>query len=104
MKPSRTGASHQRLSRIHHPPPGAAVRRRVPHPTDEEWVEFLGHFERSRLSLGAALTPPCIHQHACIRCPLLRPDPAQRPLPAEIRDNLIRRIDEAQRESCVGEA
>jgi hypothetical protein len=41
---------------------------------------------------------------ACIRCPLLRPDPAQRPRLAEIRDNLIARIGEAQREGWAGEA
>ena len=61
-------------------------------PTEEEWAEFLGHFERRKLSLGTcgrSYATPCIHEHACIRCPLLRPDPAQRPRLAEIRDNLI---------------
>jgi hypothetical protein len=76
-------------------------------PTDEEWEEFLGHFERRKLSLGTcgrAYATPCIHEHACIRCPLLRPDPAQRPWLAEIRDNLTARIGEAQREGWTGEA
>jgi len=76
-------------------------------PTDEEWEEFLGHFERRKLSLGTcgrAYATPCIHEHACIRCPLLRPDPAQRPRLAEIRDNLTARIGEAQREGWTGEA
>jgi transposase len=41
---------------------------------------------------------------ACIRCPLLRPGPAQRPRLAEIRDNLTARIGEAQREGRAGEA
>jgi hypothetical protein len=75
-------------------------------PTEEEWAEFLGHFERRRLSLGTcgrSYATPCIHEHACIRCPLLRPDPAQRPRLAEIRDNLIARIAEAQRECWAGE-
>ena len=62
-------------------------------PTDEEWAEFLGHFERRKLSpwatCGRSYATPCIHEHACIRCPLLRPDPAQRPRLAEIRDNLL---------------
>jgi integrase len=47
-------------------------------PTEEEWAEFLGHFERRKLSLGTCgrcYATPCIHEHACIRCPLLRPDP-----------------------------
>jgi len=43
-------------------------------------------------------------REACIRCPLLRPDPAQRPRLAEIRDNLTARIGEAQREGWTGEA
>ena len=76
-------------------------------PTDEEWAEFLGHFERRKLSLGTcgrSYATSCIHEHACIRCPLLRPDPAQRPRLAEIRDNLIARISEAQHEHWTGEA
>jgi hypothetical protein len=76
-------------------------------PTDEEWAEFLGHFERRKLSLGTcgrSYATPCIHEHACIRCPLMRPDPAQRPRLAEIRDNLIDRISEARREGWTGEA
>jgi hypothetical protein len=52
-------------------------------PTDEEWQEFLGHFERR---------------------PLLRVSPDQRPRLADIRDNLIIRIDEAHREGWTGEA
>jgi hypothetical protein len=44
-----------------------------------------------------------IHEHACIRCPLLRPDPAQRDRLLEICDNLVARIDEAQREGWLGE-
>ena len=36
-------------------------------PTEEEWAEFLGHFERRRLSLGTcgrSYGTPCIHEHA----------------------------------------
>jgi hypothetical protein len=56
-------------------------------PTDEEWQQFLGHFERRKVSAGLcgrAFAAPCIHEHACIRCPMLWPDPAQRPRIAEI--------------------
>jgi hypothetical protein len=38
-------------------------------PTDEEWEEFLGHFERRKLSLGTcgrSYATPCIHEHACL--------------------------------------
>jgi integrase len=76
-------------------------------PSDEEWEEFLGHFERRRLSLGdcgRAYGTSCIHEHSCIRCPLLRADPAQRPRLEEIRDNLTARISEARREGWAGEA
>jgi hypothetical protein len=45
----------------------------------------------------------CIHEHSCIRCPLLRPDPTQRHRLADIRDNLAARINEAQREGWLGE-
>ena len=50
-------------------------------PSDTEWEEFLGHFERRRVALGdcgRAYATSCIHEHSCIRCPMLRIDPAQR--------------------------
>ena len=75
-------------------------------PTDEEWEQFLGHFERRKLSVGncgRAFATPCIHEHACIRCPMLWPDPAQRPRIAEIHDNLTARIAEAEHEGWLGE-
>lgn len=76
-------------------------------PTDEEWDEFLGHFERRKVALGdcgRAYATPCIHEHACLRCPLLRPDPAQRPRLVEIRHNLGDRIAEAKHNGWGGEA
>ncbi|MGH9055910.1 MAG: tyrosine-type recombinase/integrase [Acidimicrobiales bacterium] len=75
-------------------------------PTDEEWQEFLGHFERRKVSIGTcarAFATPCIHEHACVRCPMLWPDPDQRPRLVEIRDNLVARIAEAEREGWLGE-
>lgn len=42
-------------------------------------------------------------REACIRCSLLRPDPAQRTWLEEVRDNLIARIAEAEREGWLGE-
>ncbi|MEV0226471.1 hypothetical protein [Streptomyces sp. NPDC050704] len=38
-----------------------------------------------------------------MRCSLLRPDPAQRSRLAEIRDNLVDRIAEAEGEGWLGE-
>jgi integrase len=75
-------------------------------PTDAEWAEFLGHFERRKVATGTcgrAFTTPCIHEHSCLRCSMHWPDPAQRPRIAEIRDNLIARITEAEREGWLGE-
>ena len=75
-------------------------------PTDEEWTEFLGHLERRKVSTGTcgrAFATPCIHEHACIRCPMLWPDPTQRERLVEIRENLTARITEAEREGWLGE-
>jgi hypothetical protein len=76
-------------------------------PTDTEWEEFLGHFERRRVALGdcgRGYGTSCIHEHSCIRCPMLRIEPAQRSRLEEIRDNLLARIAEAEREGWTGEA
>ncbi len=76
-------------------------------PTDEEWDEFIGHFEHRKVAVGdcgRSYDTACIHEHACIRCPLLRPDPATRPRLAQIRDNLIDRITEAESHRWLGEA
>jgi integrase len=76
-------------------------------PTDEEWEEFLGHFERRKVALGdcgRAYGASCVHEHSCVRCPLLRVDPAQRRRLEGIRDNLTARIGEAEREGWAGEA
>jgi len=83
--------------------PGAEYRT----PTDAEWEEFLGHFERRKLALGdcgRAYGTNCIHEHSCVRCPMLRIDPAQRHRLREIRDSLSARIAEAEREGWTGEA
>jgi len=65
------------------------------------------NFERRKVALGEcgrAYSSPCIHEHSCIRCPLLRVEPGQRQRLADIRDNLTARIAEAQREGWLGEA
>ena len=75
-------------------------------PTDAEWDEFLGHFERRKVAYGTcgrSYNTPCIHEHSCLRCPLLRPDPAQRTRLAEVHGNLLARIAEAEREGWLGE-
>jgi len=75
-------------------------------PTEEEWQAFFGHFERRKVSVGTcgrAFSTPCIHEHACVRCALLWPDPSQRGRLVEIRDNIVARISEARHEGWFGE-
>jgi len=75
-------------------------------PTGSEWQEFLGHFQRRKVELGdcgRAYGTTCHHEHACIRCALLRVDPAQRGRLAEIRDSLLARIDEVREHGWLGE-
>jgi integrase len=75
-------------------------------PTQEEWQAFFGHFERRKVSVGTCgrtFETPCIHEHACVRCALLWPDPTQRERLIDIRDNIVARISEARREGWLGE-
>lgn len=75
-------------------------------PTEEEWDQFLGNFERRKVAhgtCGRAFGSACIHEHACLRCSLLRPDPAQRARLVEVGNNLLARIAEAKREGWLGE-
>jgi hypothetical protein len=75
-------------------------------PTETEWEEFLGHFQRRKVELGdcgRAYGTACHHEHACIRCALLRVDPARRGRLAEIRDSLLARIDEVREHGWLGE-
>lgn len=89
------------------------ARRRAVRPPDEyravtpeEWDEFLGHFTRRKLALGdcgRAYGTDCVHEHACIRCPVLIVSPDERARLVEIRDNLAERITEAEHEGWLGE-
>lgn len=75
-------------------------------PTDDKWDQFLGHFERRKVARGTcgrAFGTACIHEHACIRCLMLRPDPTQQRRLVEVRDNLRACIEEAQMEGWLGE-
>ena len=75
-------------------------------PTDSEWTEFNEHFALRKVELGTCGRPygtPCNHEHACIRCPMLRVDPKQRSRLVEIVDNLATRIAEATDRGWHGE-
>lgn len=74
--------------------------------TDAEWEEFEGHFAKRKLELGTcgrAYGSDCRHEHACIRCEMLRPDPAQRGRLLVIIDSLGERITEATENGWLGE-
>jgi site-specific recombinase XerD len=76
-------------------------------PTSEEWREFQQHFALRKAGLGTCGRPygtPCKHEHACVRCPMLRIDPAQRSRLADITRNLAERIGEARSNGWPGEA
>jgi integrase len=76
-------------------------------PTPEEWDEFERHFITRRVELGScgrAYGSSCQHEHACIRCSLLRPDPAQKDRLTKIAANLRDRIKEAEANGWLGEA
>lgn len=75
-------------------------------PTDSEWDEFLGHWVARKLELGTcgrAYGTGCQHEHACIRCPMLRPDPAQQPRLEAVIASLTERIAEATEHGWLGD-
>ena len=90
------------------------ARRRADRPSEEyreltaaEWDEFLAHFELRKVALGVCgrdYGTPCAHENACVRCPLLRVDPAQMPRLEEIHANLLDRLEEARDQGWLGEA
>ncbi len=46
--------------------------------TDAEWREFQKHFDKRKVELGSCGRPygtPCVHEHACVRCPMLHVSP-----------------------------
>jgi integrase len=89
------------------------ARRRAERPSEEyrelnaaEWEEFLAHFELRKVALGVCgrdYGTPCAHENACVRCPLLRVDPVQRPRLEEIHANLLERLQEAREQGWLGE-
>lgn len=75
-------------------------------PTIAEWDEFEAHFVKRRVGLGTcgrAYGTNCHHEHACLRCALLRPDPQQIDRLHEIIANLQDRILEAEENTWLGE-
>ena len=81
------------------------------HPTTQqpESVRFpdrkrLGGSGLSLGTCGRAYGTNCHHEHACVRCALLRPDPGQISRLQDIIANLRDRIEEAEKANWLGEA
>jgi hypothetical protein len=75
-------------------------------PTEQEWREFQQHFQARKVEMGDCGRPygsPCQHEHSCLRCPMLRVSPRQRPRLIEIIRNLGDRITEAKMNGWLGE-
>ncbi|MFQ5830602.1 MAG: tyrosine-type recombinase/integrase [Candidatus Methylomirabilia bacterium] len=75
-------------------------------PTEDEWAEFAKHFRRRRMALGDCYRPygtACPHEHACVRCPMLRMDPAQLPRLLQIEQNTLELLTEARECGWDGE-
>jgi hypothetical protein len=75
-------------------------------PTPDEWTAFEQHFAARKLELGTCGRPygtPCKHEHACIRCPMLRVDPRARTRLQTIIASLTERIEEARGNGWLGE-
>lgn len=75
-------------------------------PSAEEWAPFEQHFRRRKMALGDCYRPyqtPCPHEHACVRCPMLRMDPTQLPRLVQIEADIHRLLDEAREHGWDGE-
>lgn len=74
--------------------------------TDTEWAEFELHFDKRKVELGQCGRPyatACEHEHACIRCPMLRIDPKMIDRLDEIHTDLTVRRELAETRGWLGE-
>ena len=75
-------------------------------PTSDEWADFEQHFVLRRVALGTCHRPygtPCIHEHACVRCPMLHVEPSRRHRLEELAVNIDERLVEAHHNNWHGE-
>ncbi|MFI8489416.1 tyrosine-type recombinase/integrase [Streptomyces rubrogriseus] len=75
-------------------------------PTSTEWSEFEQHFDTRKVELGTCGRPyasGCRHEHACIRCPVLRVNPQMITRLEEIEVDLLARRARAESEGWLGE-
>jgi hypothetical protein len=88
-------------------------RRRRLRPSEEtcpataaQWAEFEQHFLLRKVALGDCHRPygtPCVHEHACTRCPFLRVDPAQLGRIEAMTTNAEARLAEAHDKVWLGQ-
>lgn len=74
--------------------------------TDDEWWEFESHFDKRKVELGTCGRPygtPCRHEHACVRCPMLRISPKMIPRLDELEQDLQTRRQYAVSQGWLGE-
>jgi hypothetical protein len=74
--------------------------------TDAEWREFQQHFDKRKVELGSCGRPygtRCVHEHACVRCPMLHVSPTMIGRLDELEADLIARRGRAHREGWLGE-
>lgn len=75
-------------------------------PTEAEWQDFEKHFRHRKMAPGDCYRPygtDCPHEHACVRCPMLRMDPEQLPRLLQIERNTHDLLSEARENGWEGE-
>lgn len=88
-------------------------RRRTLRPTEEyrsptaaELTEFAAHFGLRRIEMGTCARPygtPCVHEHACLRCPFQQIEPTELPNLDKIKANISQRIETAREKQWLGD-
>lgn len=88
-------------------------RRRSLRPTEEyrpptaaEIAEFVAHFDQRRIEMGNCVRPygtPCVHEHACLRCPFQQIEPTEMPNLDKIKTSITRRIETAREKQWLGD-
>ena len=75
-------------------------------PSAGELAEFADHFGQRRIELGTCVRPygtPCIHEHACLRCPFQQIEPDQLPRLIQIQSDITIRIEAARDNEWLGD-
>lgn len=89
------------------------ARRRAGRPSEEyrepslaEWNEFEQHFGKRTMELGHCRRPyaaPCVHEHACLRCPMMEISHEMKPRLIDIQIGVRNRLQTAKDQGWFGE-